>query len=49
MADEIGSMIVRVSMDGVDFDKGQKNLLGKMSLLKSEMKASQSQFGNYGN
>ncbi|MGE6718725.1 phage tail tape measure protein [Peribacillus frigoritolerans] len=49
MADEIGSMIVRVGMDGADFDKGQKNLLGKMNLLKSEMKASQSQFGKYGN
>ncbi|MFD6211410.1 hypothetical protein [Peribacillus sp. NPDC060253] len=39
---EIGYMIVRVRMDGANFDKGQKNLLGKMSLLKSEMKASKS-------
>lgn len=49
MAEEIGSMIVRVGLDGADFDKGQKNLLQKMNLVKSEMKASQSQFGKYGN
>ncbi|MGG4200773.1 phage tail tape measure protein [Peribacillus frigoritolerans] len=49
MTEEIGSMIVRVGLDGADFDKGQKNLLQKMNLVKSEMKASQSQFGKYGN
>ncbi|KWW17969.1 hypothetical protein AS888_20885 [Peribacillus simplex] len=49
MAEEIGSMIVRVGLDGANFDKGQKNLLQKMNLVKSEMKASQSQFGKYGN
>ncbi|MGE7607641.1 phage tail tape measure protein [Peribacillus frigoritolerans] len=49
MAEEIGSMIVRVGLDGADFDKGQKSLLQKMNLVKSEMKASQSQFGKYGN
>lgn len=46
--DNLGSMIVRVGLDGTDFDKGVKNLNAKMKLAQSELKASSSSFENFG-
>lgn len=39
MAEEIGSLVVRVGLDGSNFDKGMKNLNAQMNLARSEMRA----------
>lgn len=46
--EDLGSMIVRVGLDGTDFDKGAKNLNARMKLAQSELKASASSFDNFG-
>lgn len=46
--EDLGSMIVRVGLDGTDFDKGAKNLSSRMSLARSELKASTSSFDKFG-
>ncbi len=49
MAEDLGSLIVRVGLDGSDFDRGITNLNSRMKLAQSELKASQSSFNNFGN
>ncbi|WP_368657628.1 phage tail tape measure protein [Metabacillus halosaccharovorans] len=46
--DDLGSMLVRVGLDGTEFDKGVKNINSRMKLAQSELKASSSSFENFG-
>lgn len=46
--EELGSLIVRVGLDGAGFDAGIKNINARMALARSELKASASQFENFG-
>lgn len=46
--EEIGSLIVRVGLDGAKFEDGIKNINARMALARSELKASASQFNNFG-
>jgi SLT domain-containing protein/phage-related minor tail protein len=49
MAEEtLGSLVVRVGLDGADFDKGLKNINARMQLARSELKAIASQFDDFG-
>jgi TP901 family phage tail tape measure protein len=48
MADTIGSLVVRVGLDGVDFNKGLENIRARMQLAKSELKAISSSFEDFG-
>ena len=44
----LGSLVVRVGLDGADFDKGLKNINARMQLAKSELKAISSSFEYFG-
>lgn len=48
MAETIGSLVVRVGLDGVDFNEGLKNIRSRMQLAKSELKAISSSFEDFG-
>ncbi|KQB91878.1 putative membrane protein [Geobacillus sp. PA-3] len=49
MAEEtLGSLVVRVGLDGADFNKGLKNINARMQLARSELKAIASQFDDFG-
>lgn len=48
MADTIGSLVVRVGLDGVGFNKGLENIRARMQLAKSELKAISSSFEDFG-
>jgi len=48
MAETLGSLVVRVGLDGSDFDRGLKNINSQMALAKSEMRAASGSFNNFG-
>lgn len=48
MAEDLGSMIVRVGLDGSDFDRGLKNINSQMKVAKSELRATSSRFDGFG-
>lgn len=48
MAEEIGNLVVRVGLDGSNFDKGMKNLNAQMNLANSEMRALGGRFDKSG-
>lgn len=48
MAGDRDDLIVKVGMDGADFDRGAKNLNDKMKLIQSQMKASSNSLKDYG-
>ncbi|UQD53301.1 phage tail tape measure protein [Bacillus methanolicus] len=49
MAEEtLGNLIVRVGLDGANFDKGLKNINSRIELARSELRAAASSFDNFG-
>src|SRR5699024_5102659 len=48
MAESLGNLVVKVGMDGSDFDKGIKNVNAQMQLAKSELRAAGGSFKKFG-
>lgn len=46
--EELGGLIVRVGLDGLEFDKGVKNINAKLKVAQTELKAASSSFEAYG-
>ncbi|MDV2683800.1 phage tail tape measure protein [Alkalihalophilus lindianensis] len=47
-SEDLGNLMVRVGLDGTELDKGLKNVNARLSLARSEMRASTSSFGTLG-
>lgn len=44
----LGNLVVRVGLDGSDFDRGLKNVNARLAVARTEMRANTSEFGKYG-